>query len=139
MNSLSKKIITCILLVLFSSNMVTTAIGGVAACASQSCCCCDTMVSNGYELEPEVYTSGHGCCSPSAYSNCNLKLNYASDEQAFILPDVRNYSDNPHYNITVASAEPALSMTLRDRFKTHFFWVPENSIPIYLQNLTFIC
>lgn len=139
MNSFVHKIITCLLLVMFGGNMATAAIGTVASCVTQPCCCRGGIEISQYEPAQAGYSTANGCCSSAANTPCNLNKNYRSDVQAFIIPNVESNPENSNCNIAFVSGEPSFIKIFCENIRTNLSRIVDDPIPIYLQNLTFIC
>ena len=139
MNSSHRKIVACILLIMLGINFSTAIAGTVNRCASQAGCCCGGIQVSGHESSPAVDFAGQGCCSSSANIPCNLNENYMPDSQVFIVSSVRENLREAEGLITFVIGEPSFFQTFRDNGTTNQFWITNDPIPIYLQNLTLIC
>ncbi len=107
MNSLQRKIVACILLIMLGINFSTATAGTVNRCASQADSCCGGMKVAGNEPAQAVDFAGHGCCSSSGNSPCNLNKNPVPDAQLFIASPVRKELQEAEGVICAAIGEPS--------------------------------
>ncbi|TES89375.1 MAG: hypothetical protein E3J94_06505 [Desulfobacteraceae bacterium] len=139
MNSLLRKIVACLLIIMFGINFIYATAGAVDRCVSQACCCCDSMAVANYGLTIADDSVENGCCSSSENIPCNIDKDYAPDAQDCIISTVRENLLNADGLITFVIGEPFLLQFLKENVTTPRFLTTSDPIPIYLQNLTFIC
>lgn len=138
MNSSQRKIVACILLIMLGINFSTAIAGTVNRCESQAGCCCGGIQVAGHEPSPAVDIAGQGCCSSSANIPCNMNKNHVHDAQAFIVSIVKGDLQKADALINVAIGEPSFLQKMTGKSKTNQFWITNDPIPIYLQNLAII-
>ncbi len=139
MNSLLRKIVVCLLIIMFGINFISATAGAVDRCVSQAFCCCNRMAVTNYGLTIADDSVENGCCSSSENIPCNIDKNYAPDAQDCIISTVRENLLNADGLITFVIGEPFLLQFLKENVTTPRFLTTSDPIPIYLQNLTFIC
>ncbi len=139
MNSLLRKIVVCLLIIMFGINFISATAGAVDRCVSQAFCCCNRMAVTNYGLTIADDSVENGCCSSSENIPCNIDKNYAPDAQDCIISTVRENLLNADGLFTFVIGEPFLLQFLKENVTTPRFLTTSDPIPIYLQNLTFIC
>lgn len=123
---------------MFGINLGVATAGTVDRCASQSNCCSDMPIGI-QEPIPASDSGGHGCCSPSSNIPCNLNKSDVPDAQVFMISSVREDLQKAIGFITFVISERSLMQAFTRNIITNQFWITTDPIPIYLQNLTFIC
>jgi hypothetical protein len=140
MNSLTGKIVACILVVMLGISLIVATAGAVDQCVRQLCCYRSDMPIAVYEPTPACDSAGHGCCSSSANITCNMSKNHVHDAQAFILSSVREELQKEAGDlITVDICEPHFLLKIIGKGTTNRFWIATDHTPIYLQNLSLLC
>jgi hypothetical protein len=140
MNSLTGKIVACILVVMLGISLIVATAGAVDQCVRQLCCYRSDMPIAVYEPTPACDSAGHGCCSSSANITCNMSKNHVHDAQAFILSSVREELQKEAGDlITVDICEPHFLLKIIGKGTTNRFWITTDHTPIYLQNLSLLC
>ena len=139
MNSLLRKIVACLLIIMFGINFISATAGAVDRCVSQAFCCCNRMAVTNYGLTIADDSVENGCCSSSENIPCNIDKDYAPDAQDCIISTVRENLLNADGLITFVIGETPLLQPFKEIITTNQFCITSDPIPIYLQNLTFIC
>lgn len=139
MNSLRRKILACLLIIMFGINFISATAGAVDRCVSQACCCYNSAQIAHHEPTLADDSVENGCCSSSENIPCNIDKDYAPDAQDCIISTVRENLLNADGLITFVIGEPFLLQFLKENVTKPRFLTTSDPIPIYLQNLTFIC
>jgi len=139
MSSLHRKIAVCLLILVFCFNLFEATASVIDPCESQPCCCCiaTPMDRHGPLLTDDSVTNE--CCSSPQNTPCHLNKNRVPEIQAFIVSNtMEDLQKIDGCTAIVAGKPPVLQPLIKRTTKTRF-WVAIDPIPIYLQNLTFIC
>ena len=139
MNSLLRKIVVCLLIIMFGINFISETAGAVDRCVSQSFCCCNSAQIANQEPTLADDSVEIGCCSPSENIPCSMNKNHLPDAQIFIMLSEREDLKKTNEIIRFVIDEPFLSQFLKESVTTPQLLTASDPIPIYLQNLTFIC
>ena len=124
---------------MFGIHFISATAGAVDRCVGQSCCCFDSMAVVNYGLTMADDSVENGCCSSSENIPCNIDKDYAPDAQDCIISTVRENLLNADGLITFVIGETPLLQPFKEIITTNQFCITSDPIPIYLQNLTFIC
>ena len=139
MNSLHRKIAVCLLILVFCFNLFEATASVIDPCESRPCCCCTgtPMYRHGPSLTDDSVK--HKCCSSPQNVPCHLNKNRAPEVQAFIVSSTMEDLQKIDGGTAIVVGETSvLQPFIKHTTKTQF-WVATDPIPIYLQNLTFIC
>ena len=139
-----QKRISIILIVIFSVRLIASAALGYADCESK--CCCQTIkTAHGQVSHPmgaaenTSFLKAAGCCSGSMAAPCQLARGSAESLPETCPATVR--SEAPEISglglisisLLIESAQPKIYARGPDP------WLKTKPLPIYLQNLTFLC
>jgi hypothetical protein len=81
----------------------------------------------------------HKCCSSPQNIPCHLNKNRVPEVQAFIVSNTMEDLQKIDGCMAVVVGKTAVLQPFIKRTTKTRFWVATDPIPIYLQNLTFIC
>jgi len=138
MNTLSGKIIACLLVIMFGINLITAPAGAVNLGAKRTCCC-SAMSMTLYEPLSVVYSSGDECCSCSPKSTCDLRKNHKYEAQVFLVSSARENKQKTGSLISFVICEPSFFQTVKGYGTQTRFTSTNDFIPLYLQNSVLIC
>jgi len=139
MNSRHRKIAICLLILVFCFNLFEATAGVIDPCESRPCCCCTVtpMDHRGPSLTDDSVTNE--CCSSAQNTPCHLNKNRVPEIQAFIVSNtMEDLQKIDGCTAIVVGKTSVLQPLIEHAMKTRFR-VSTDQVPIYLQNLTFIC
>jgi len=138
MNTLTGKIIACLLVIMFGINLVAAPAGAVNLDAKRKCCCSAMSIALDEPL-PAVYSSGDQSCSCSPKSTCNFRKNHKYEAQIFLVSSARENKQKAGSLISLVICEPSFFLAVKGYGTPTLLTSPNDFIPIYLQNAVLIC
>ena len=139
-----QKRISIILIVIFSVGLIASGALGYADCESK-CCCQNVKMAHGQVAHPPgaaektSFLKAAGCCSGSMASACKLARESAESLPETCPATVRSEAPElsgtglTSISLLIESAQPKIYARGPDP------WLKTKPLPIYLQNLTFLC
>jgi len=139
MNSLPKNCVSCIIVIILTLNLGIVTGNTAQWCAGQSCCCSGNMPAAEYHSTLSGKSAEHGCCSSSTNIPCNLNQYPTPHAKAFIVSSERENRQDTDALIIPFVDRFSFSRNSKENGKKNQFWLIPYPIPLYIQNLTFIC
>jgi hypothetical protein len=139
MNSLSRKIIVALFAVMLSINLISPDADAVDHCVGSSCLHCNGMMLSHSESLPVFGSDGPMCHSSFANSPCNLNRNPESNTKIFIVSSIKQDRHETGGSFTISNREIYFLPSIRENRAPDQFRPTTGNIPIYLQNLSFLC
>jgi len=139
MNLFSRKIVVCLFAVMLGMNIVSLTAGAVDHCVGSPCFHCNGMMIAHNEPAPVFGSAGHMCYSSFANSPCNLNRNPESKTKIFIVSSIKQDRHETDGSFTISNCEIYFLQSVRKNRAPDQFRPTTGTIPIYLQNLSFLC
>ena len=139
MNSFPRKIAVCLFVLVFCFNLFEATANVIDPCEIRPHCCCKATPMDGQVPSLTGDPIGHTCCSSPQNTPCHMNKNRGPEAQAvFVASSAEDLQKNDSSKAIVAENTSLLQPFIKHVTKTQF-WVATDPIPLYLQNLTFIC
>jgi len=140
MNSLSGKIIVALFAVMLGINLIALKVDAVDYCVGSSCLHCKGMMLSVSESATVFGSDGTMCDSSFANSPCKLNNNPQLNTKVFIISSIKQDRHETGNDITIFNnSEIFFLQSIREDRTPDRFRLTTGTIPIYLQNLSFLC
>lgn len=139
MYSLSRKIIVVLFGLMLSINMISPEAYAIDHCVGSSCLHCNGMMLSLSESAPVFGSDGPMCDSSFENSPCNLNKNPESNTKLFIVSSIKQDQHETGGSFTIFNCEIYFLQSIRENTTPDQFRPAIGTIPIYLQNLSFLC
>ncbi len=139
MNLFFRKIVACLFAVMLGMNIVSLTAGAVDHCVGSSCLHCNGMMLSLSESVTVFGSDGPMCDSSFGNSPCNLNRNPESNTKIFIASSIKQDRHETGGSFTISNCEIYFLQSIRKNRAPDQFRPTTGTIPIYLQNLSFLC
>lgn len=139
MYSLSRKIIVVLFGLMLSINMISPEAYAIDHCVGSSCLHCNGMMLSFSESAPVFGSDGQMCDSSFTNSPCNLNRNPESNTKLFVVSSIKQNRQEVGGSFTIYNCEISSLQSIRENTTPDQFRPAIGTIPIYLQNLSFLC
>lgn len=139
MNSLVRKIIVTLFAVMLGINLIAPKAGAVNHCIGSSCLHCKGTMLSLSESVPVFDSDGQMCDSSFANSPCNLKNHPELNTKIFIVSSLKHDRQETNGSFTIFNCNIYFLHSIRENRSPDQFRSTTATIPIYLQNLSFLC
>lgn len=139
MNSLSRKIIVALFAVMLGINLNILRADAVDHCVGSSCLHCNGMKLSLSESVPVSGADSQMCDSSFTNNPCNLNRSPESNTKIFIVSSIKQDRYETGGSFTIFNCEIYLLQSIRENRAPDQFRPTTGTIPIYLQNLSFLC
>ena len=139
MNSLTKKIIVALFAVMLSISLIAPGADAIDHCVGSSCLHCNPMMLSVSESELVIGSDGPMCDSSFANSPCKLNNNPESNTKIFIVSSIKQNRQETGNYLAIFNSKISFLQSIREDRVSNQFRLTTGTIPIYLQNLSFLC
>jgi len=134
-----KKIIVVLFAVMLGINVISPEADAIEHCVGSACVHCNGMMLSLSESVPVLGSDGQMCDSAFTNSPCNLNKNPESNTNPFIISSIKQDRQEPGGSFTILNGEIAFLPSIRKKRTPNPFQPTTDTIPLYLQNLSFLC
>lgn len=135
----TRNICVVLLAVVLGIYLLTPKAGAVEHCVGSVCLHCNGMILSVNESATMFGFDDQRCDVSFGHTPCSLNKHSDPNASALIVSPTNPYRQEAFVFFALISCEPSLFQNIGGNDKAGRFQITSDNIPIYLQNLSFLC